>query len=146
MCARGRMVLYTFAQTSNPPRRKAANHLMLCAGVTVVLPHLLKNIFDHDRPDRHTLLGHLNGVPLSGKCRDAFPPGRALHIGAVVSAATLLPPAPRNAVWILGTGLVVTRVVLMAHWVSDIMADLMIGTGVERLLRFVSGVKPSRPT
>jgi hypothetical protein len=62
------------------------------------------------------VLGHLQGIPLSGKRLDAFPSGHAVHIGALASAATGLPSAQRNAVWAVGAGLVMTRIVLLAHW------------------------------
>ena len=45
-------------------------------------------------------------IPLSGKRLDAFPSGHAVHIGALASAATVLPPAQRNIAWVIGCGLV----------------------------------------
>jgi membrane-associated phospholipid phosphatase len=100
---------------------------------------LLETIFDQERPDRLTAFGHLRGIPLSGKRLDAFPSGHAVHIGALASAATVLPPGQRNAVWALGGGLVLTRIVLLAHWTSDVVAGLAVGAAVERLLRLVTG-------
>ena len=99
----------------------------------------LRRYFDQQRPDRSTVLGHLRGIPLSGRRLDAFPSGHAVHIGALASAATLLPPARRNAVWAVGGGLVFTRIVLLAHWTSDVVAGLAVGALTERLLRFVTG-------
>jgi undecaprenyl-diphosphatase len=78
-------------------------------------------------------------VPFSGKPLDAFPSGHAIHVGALASAATVLPPAKRNLVWSIGTGLVLTRIVLLAHWTSDVIAGLAIGAVVERLLRRWTG-------
>ena len=115
------------------------NGLGIINAVHAALPHLLKRIFDQERPDRLTALGHLHGVPLSGKRLDAFPSGHAVHIGALASAATVLPPAQRNAIWAVGGGLVVTRIVLLAHWTSDVVAGLAVGAVIERLLRFVTG-------
>jgi membrane-associated phospholipid phosphatase len=51
----------------------------------------------------------------------------------------VLPPAQRNAVWAVGGGLVVTRIVLLAHWTSDVVAGLAVGAVIERLLRFLTG-------
>lgn len=74
-----------------PPReRKNSDHVLLTTLVVSAVPHLLKSIFDQRRPDRLTLRGHLHGVPLSGKPLDAFPSGHAMHVGALVSAATVL--------------------------------------------------------
>lgn len=119
--------------------RVAGNHLLLTTAVVTLLPHLLKDIFDQERPDRRTLRGHLKGVPFSGKPLDAFPSGHAVHVGALVSAATELPSTERNLVWGIGAGLVLTRIVLLAHWLSDVLAGLAIGALIERPLRFWTG-------
>lgn len=85
------------------------------------------------------MLGHFNGVPLSGKPLDAFPSGHATHVGALASAASVLPPAKRNLVWSAGAALVLTRIVLLAHWASDVAAGLVLGGLTERLLRLWTG-------
>jgi undecaprenyl-diphosphatase len=112
---------------------------LLTTIVASILPHVLKKVFDQERPDRLTVLGHVHGIPLSGKRLDAFPSGHAVHIGALASAATGLPPAQRNAVWAVGGAVALTRIVLLAHWTSDVVAGLAVGAAVERLLRFVIG-------
>jgi membrane-associated phospholipid phosphatase len=127
-------------------QQRTANHILLTTAVTAALPHILKRLFDQERPDRLTIRGHLRGVPFSGKAKDAFPSGHAIHIGALASAATGLPHAQRNTVWAVGAGLVLTRVVLLAHWASDVLAGLFIGAFVERLLRPVFGYGSERQT
>jgi membrane-associated phospholipid phosphatase len=128
-----------YARWRNASVRRASDHVLLTTLAAAALPHVLKRIFDQERPDRLTALGHLHGIPLSGKRLDAFPSGHAVHIGALASAATVLPPGQRNAVWTVGGGLVLTRIVLLAHWTSDVVAGLVVGAGMERLLRFVTG-------
>jgi undecaprenyl-diphosphatase len=118
---------------------RAADHVLLTALVASALPHVLKRVFDQERPDRRTIRGHWRGVPFSGKKWDAFPSGHAVHIGALASAASRLPQSQRNLVWTLGAGLVLTRVVMLAHWASDVAAGLAVGALTERLLRFVTG-------
>jgi hypothetical protein len=122
-----------------PPTRPCGDHALLTTLVASALPHVLKTIFDQERPDRLTALGHLHGIPISGKRLDAFPSGHAVHIGALASAATVLPRGQRNAVWAVGSGLVLTRIVLLAHWTSDVVAGLAVGAAVERLLRLLTG-------
>lgn len=124
--------------------RRDSNHILLTTVAVTLLPHLLKMIFDQERPDRLTVRGHLHGVPVSGKALDAFPSGHAIHVGALASAATVLPPAKRNLVWSVGAGLVLTRIVLLAHWTSDVIAGLAIGATVERLLRPWTGFGRAR--
>ena len=120
-------------------QRIDSNHILLTTVAATLLPHLLKSIFDQKRPDRLMIRGHLQGVPFSGKALDAFPSGHAIHVGALASAATVLPPAKRNMAWSIGAGLVLTRIVLLAHWTSDVVAGLAIGAAVERPLRHWTG-------
>lgn len=122
--------------------RTDRNHILLTTVAVTLLPHLLKSIFDQERPDRLMSRGHLHGVPISAL--DAFPSGHAIHVGAQASAATMLPPAKRNLAWSIGVGLVLTRIVLLAHWTSDVIAGLAIGAAVERLLRRWTGFGLSR--
>ena len=96
--------------------RADSNHILLTTVAVSLLPHLLKSVFDQKRPDRVMIRAHLRGVPFSGKPLDAFPSGHAIHVGALASAATVLPSGKRNLVWAIGTGLVLTRIVLLAHW------------------------------
>jgi undecaprenyl-diphosphatase len=119
--------------------RRNSDHVLLTTLIVSAVPHLLKSIFDQRRPDRLTLRGHLHGVPLSGKPLDAFPSGHAMHVGALVSAATVLSRTKRNFVWTFGASLVLTRIVLLAHWASDVVAGLAFGALVERLLRPLTG-------
>jgi membrane-associated phospholipid phosphatase len=130
---------WLLARTRDAPIRRASDHILLTTLAASALPHALKTVFDQQRPDRLTVLGHLHGVPLSGRRLDAFPSGHAVHIGALASAATVLRPAQRNAIWAAGGGLVLTRIVLLAHWASDVVVGLAVGAVVERLLRLVTG-------
>ena len=104
--------------------------------LSTVLPHVMKAFIDQERPDRLTIRGHLHGVPISGKAKDAFPSGHALHVGAIASAATLLAPKYKNAIWTGGAVLVATRLILLAHWLTDVLAGLALGVSLERAIRF----------
>ena len=130
---------WLYSRGESTHRRRAADHVLLTTLVAAVLPHLCKAVFDQERPDRLTVRGHQRGVPLSGKERDAFPSGHAVHVGALASAASCLPKGQRNAVWLVGAGLVATRVVLLAHWTSDVLVGSVIGVVTERLLRRFTG-------
>jgi hypothetical protein len=130
---------WLYSRQSNADERRAADHILLTTLAASALPHLLKKLFDQERPDRRTIRGHWRGVPFSGRSEDAFPSGHSVHIGALASAASRLPPRRRNLVWGVGAGLVATRVVLLAHWVSDVVAGLTVGVVLERMLRLVTG-------
>jgi membrane-associated phospholipid phosphatase len=129
---------WVLTRSAPEPERRLANHFLACSVTTAVLPHIMKLFIDQERPDRLTIKGHLRGIPLSGKAADAFPSGHALHVGALASAATLLPPKYRNVIWGAGTALVATRVILLAHWFTDVLAGLALGVGIERGLRQVT--------
>jgi membrane-associated phospholipid phosphatase len=126
---------WLLTRTSREPVRRLSTHVLICSLSSAILPHILKTIFEQQRPDRRTIVGHWRGAPLSGNPEDAFPSGHALHVGALASAATLFPPKTRNLLWAAGGFLVATRVVLLAHWVSDVLAGLGLGVALERCIR-----------
>lgn len=132
-------VWWLYCRPRPTSHRVSSSHLLLTTLAVTAIPHLLKSIFDQRRPDRLTVRGHLHGAPLSGKPRDAFPSGHAMHVGALASAATAMPPARRNLVWAFGAGLALTRVFLLAHWASDVVAGLALGALTERALRPLTG-------
>jgi hypothetical protein len=126
--------------------QRAANHALLVAAAASLLPHGLKLLFDQTRPDRRTVLGHVHGVSFSGKREDAFPSGHALHMGALASAASALPVGPRRTLQTLAVGLSLTRVVVLAHWASDVVAGFAMGAILERMLRLWTGYPAVRET
>jgi undecaprenyl-diphosphatase len=126
---------WLLTRDSSVPTRRMGTHVLACAVATAALPHLLKAVIDQKRPDRCEVSGRRRGIPFSGKPNDAFPSGHALHVGALASAATLLPARGRNLVWAVGGFLVGTRIVLLAHWVTDVLAGLALGVALERLMR-----------
>jgi membrane-associated phospholipid phosphatase len=130
---------WLYCRNTNPDLRRASSHILATTIASSLLPHFLKRMFDQKRPDRLTVCGHLRGIPLSGKTYDAFPSGHAVHMGALASAATRLPRSQRNLVWAIAGGLVLTRIVLLAHWVSDVATGLAVGATLERVIRVVSG-------
>ena len=122
--------------------QRVGNHALLVTVAASLIPHGLKSVFDQTRPDRTTVLGHLHGVSFSGKRKDAFPSGHALHMGALASAAGTLPPLPRRAIRTVAIGLSLTRIVVLAHWASDVVAGFALGAFMERLLRLWTRYPP----
>ncbi|MEH2492099.1 phosphatase PAP2 family protein [Bradyrhizobium sp. AZCC 2230] len=126
---------WLYARNRPDGERRAANHILAVSLVTAILPHILKSTFDQVRPDRLTVRGHRRGVPYSGRPRDAFPSGHAVHMGALASAAGLLPTARRRLVRSIAIGLSLTRIALLAHWASDVVAGFTLGIVIERMMR-----------
>jgi membrane-associated phospholipid phosphatase len=109
------------------PLRRAGNHAVLVALAASLLPNGMKLLVDQTRPDRMTVFGHVHGISFSGKREDAFPSGHALHMGALASAAGALRAGPRRIVQTLAIGLSLMRVVVLAHWASDVVAGFAVG-------------------
>ena len=134
--------LYTRNRPSD--ERQRANHILAVSLATAILPHILKSVFDQTRPDRLMIRGHRRGVPFSGQARDAFPSGHAVHMGTLASAAGLLPPTGRRLVRSIAVSLSLTRIALLAHWASDVVAGFALGIVIERVLRLWTLGRPDR--
>jgi undecaprenyl-diphosphatase len=63
-------------------------------------------------------------------------------MGALASAAGTLPPLPRRAIRTVAIGLSLTRIVVLAHWASDVVAGFALGVVMERLLRLWTRYPP----
>ncbi|QOZ37340.1 phosphatase PAP2 family protein [Bradyrhizobium sp. CCBAU 53421] len=124
---------------------RAGNHALLVTVAASLLPHGLKLLFNQTRPDRLTVVGHVHGISISGKRKDAFPSGHALHMGALASAAATLPARARRTIQAVAIGLSLTRVAVLAHWTSDVIAGFALGAGLERLLRLWTGYPGKDP-
>jgi undecaprenyl-diphosphatase len=130
--------IWLTAHWGNEQQRQQANHLAFSVLTTCVLPHLIKRIVAQQRPDRRVVPGWRHGIPRSGKAYDAFPSGHAMHVGAIVSAVSWMYPKWASVAWGTGLALAATRIVLLAHWLSDVLAGIAMGYLVERLLRPIS--------
>jgi membrane-associated phospholipid phosphatase len=97
-----------------------------------------KRFTDQERPDRCMVHGRRRGIPRSGNAYDAFPSGHAMHVGAVASAVSWAYPKSAPVAWGLGGLVAATRIVLLAHWTTDVLAGLAMGALVERCLRPLS--------
>jgi hypothetical protein len=66
---------------------------------------------------------------------DAFPSGHAMHMGALAGAASAFVSPYRQTAWAAAIGISVTRVLVLAHWTSDVAVGFAGGFAIERLLR-----------
>jgi undecaprenyl-diphosphatase len=131
--------LWLASRDGDDRARRQADHLLLSVGATAILPHLLKRVIDQERPDRRMIHGRRHGIPRSGNPYDAFPSGHAMHVGAVASAVSWASPKSAPIAWGLGGLVAATRIVVLAHWTTDVVAGLVMGVLVERSLRPLSG-------
>jgi len=121
-------------RTKGERERREANHLAANITVTALVPHILKNLVAQERPDRCIIRGKRRGIPKSGKPYDAFPSGHAMHIGAIASALSRFFPTNKPLIWGSGLVLAATRVLLLAHWPTDVLVGLGSGIAIEHLL------------
>jgi membrane-associated phospholipid phosphatase len=114
---------------------------MLCSVVAAgAVPHLIKLLIRRRRPDRTEVKGPRHGIPYSGNPWDSFPSGHAVHLGAMAGSLARLSPAWLRPVIGPALGsLAVTRVMLLAHYPSDVLAGwgigMLISSGVSALYR-----------
>jgi membrane-associated phospholipid phosphatase len=117
---------------SRPLRREA--DAMLCSVLIAgVVPDLFKLLVRRERPNRTLVRRQDTRVPRLGNAWDSFPSGHAMHLSAIaVSAQRLVPRRWRVALWGgLGT-LAATRVMLLAHYPSDVAAGWGIGALINK--------------
>jgi membrane-associated phospholipid phosphatase len=112
-------------------QRRAGAYLAANAAISALLPHLLKRLVNQRRPDRD-LRRVGRGIPRSGRPYDAFPSGHAVHVGAIAAALTRLDRRFGPTAWSIGGVIASTRVLLLAHWASDVLAGLALGVLIER--------------
>jgi membrane-associated phospholipid phosphatase len=122
--------------TSDNRRLKRGVDQMLCSvAIAGALPHTFKRIVARERPDRVRVHGRRHGIPKSGNPWDSFPSGHAVHVGALAHAvAPLVPRKVRPLLWPIAAALSGTRVILLAHYLSDVLAGLAFGIAIDKFV------------
>lgn len=130
---------WVLSRAASGQTRTMGSHLFAASVVTGALPHVLKHVFNQRRPDRLTAIGHSRGIPVSGHPDDAFPSGHAMHMGALAGAASAFALPYREMAWAATVGISLTRILVLAHWTSDVAVGFAGGFAIERLLRRWTG-------
>jgi membrane-associated phospholipid phosphatase len=116
--------------------RREADRMLLGIAIAGVVPHVFKRLVNRKRPDRTLVRGPRHGIPHSGDAWDSFPSGHALHLGAMAGPLARIAPGPaKPLVWIGLLILASTRIMLLAHYTSDVAAGLVIGAGLGKAVR-----------
>jgi membrane-associated phospholipid phosphatase len=85
------------------------------------------------RPDRRVVHGLRHWTPLCGNRWDSFPSGHAVQLGALATLGSRVAGRRlRPLLWAAALTLAATRVVLLAHYESDVAAALRFGAMVGR--------------
>jgi undecaprenyl-diphosphatase len=128
------------------PRARRCGDQMLCnAVIAAAAPHLVKRLVDRERPDRKVVGLRRHGIPRSGNRWDSFPSGHAVHVGALASALDrFLPSRWRLVLWPSAAALAATRLLLLAHYVTDVAAGLLLGAMIDRLVARLARPTPAQ--
>jgi undecaprenyl-diphosphatase len=129
--------LWAASRAGSADQRAAADHLLACVAMTAVLPRIMKVLIAQERPDRRIIHGPRHGLPRSGKAYSAFPSGHAMYMGAIASAISDAVPQAAPVAWPLAGIVAATRVFLLAHWTTDVLAGFAMGAAVERVLHLL---------
>ncbi|MCF1474066.1 phosphatase PAP2 family protein [Agrobacterium vitis] len=90
--------------------------------------NLLKRALGRARPDQFTDAGAFDFLPFANSARfESFPSGHATTIGALMMIAALIAPRYRLGFAIAALWLGMTRVMVGAHYPSDVVAGLGFG-------------------
>jgi membrane-associated phospholipid phosphatase len=131
-------VVWLASWWGNATQRRRASHLGVTVILSSIVPHVMKHLFWQKRPDRYITDRARSGIPKSGNPNDAFPSGHAVQMGAIASASSLLLPSAAPIVCVITGVLSATRVVLEAHWASDVVVGMATGVLIERSVRPLS--------
>ncbi len=119
--------------------RHEANRMLLSVAVAGLLPDVFKYLVNRKRPDRTLVHGRRHGIPRSGDAWDSFPSGHALHLGAIAGPLSRLTPKRWGpVVWAGLLGLASTRILLLAHYASDVVAGLALGAALGKAVRKIT--------
>jgi membrane-associated phospholipid phosphatase len=142
-CSAGTAV-WLASHFSRRQHREEANRMVCSVLIAGALPHLFKLLVRRRRPDR-SITARRNGIRRSGNAWDSFPSGHAVHLGAIApSAARLAPRSIRPLVWPALLSLAATRVLILAHYPTDVLAGFGIGVALNRAVTRILDALPPR--
>ncbi|WP_453944515.1 phosphatase PAP2 family protein [Bradyrhizobium sp. USDA 372] len=116
----------------------SASHLAVTVAAAIAAPRVIKSMIDRQRPDRCVVGQDRRGVGISGRPYDSFPSGHSVHLGAVVGALAWAYPRKRTYIYAVGGALAATRIAVLAHWPTDVLAGWALGAAIEKSIRQLS--------
>ena len=114
--------------------RRQTDQMLCSIAIAAAVPHALKLAFVRERPDRTRVRSRRKGIPKSGKAWDSFPSGHAVHVGALAAAVSRMSPGNLVVIWSSAVALASTRVMLLAHYLTDVIAGFMLGIGIDKVV------------
>lgn len=103
-----------------------------------ILVHLLKLLIGRARPELLNELGAYSLTPFAGEWSyESFPSGHSTAIGALCGALAMLTPRLRPVFLLLALVIGVSRVIVGAHYPSDVAAGLLLGVWTAMAFAFI---------
>lgn len=121
-------------------------HLLMTLILITVFDHFSKHVFDQQRPDRVRKRYRKRGIPRSLGKYDSFPSGHAMRLGAAARSLQRAHPEASLLIWSALGFVALTRVLLLAHWLSDVVAGTAAGIAVEEIVHKVEKALRTRST
>ncbi|AUX78268.1 MULTISPECIES: phosphatase PAP2 family protein [Sinorhizobium] len=127
----------TVRQRARTARRLGA-YFLLTIGTASVLVHGLKLLIGRARPELFAEYGAYSLTPFTGSgAFESFPSGHSTAAGAFFGAFAMLTPRLRPLFLILALLIGVSRVVVGAHYPSDVAAGLLLGLWTAMMVAFL---------
>jgi membrane-associated phospholipid phosphatase len=115
------------------PLRREADQILCSLLIAGLVPHLGKYLVRRERPNRALVQRYDTRVPRLGNAWDSFPSGHALHLSAVAPSLQRLAPRRWRPLLTGGLGaLAASRIMLLAHYPSDVIAGWGIGALINK--------------
>lgn len=113
-----------------------AGFVFLTSAVAGLAGSLIKNIIGRARPKLFDDLGSIDFSPFAFKADFAsLPSGHATTIFALAATLAILWPAARVPLFTAAAWIAASRVLVGAHYLADVLAGALLGTGVAYLIR-----------
>lgn len=119
--------------SASRPFRREADQMLCSLLIAGVVPHLCKYLPCRERPNCALVRRFDTRVARLGDAWDSFPSGHAVHLSAIAGSARRLVPRRWWPTLIGAFGaLAASRVVLLAHYPSDVVTGWGIGALINK--------------
>jgi undecaprenyl-diphosphatase len=105
----------------------ASAYVFLSVALSGILGNIAKRIIGRARPPLFDAEGAFHFKAFSGHLYESFPSGHSTTDGAMAMALAVLFPSIRVPVLIIGGFLALTRIMVGAHYLSDVIAGYSFG-------------------